>query len=270
MRSSLLEDLTGRFRGGSGKASRRPRVPRTDDAHDWLGDAEWPSQVHARSVRLRPLTALLSVALVALVGIWGGAELQKRHGSGTAASEQQRARCRPRVALRQPDRWRHRNRRLRRRRGARRRRDLGNRDRGDREDALSDDIDGRAREGPVDEGNDLHTYRQVPEGRTCAGRHRDRDRIEERVGCARRDVGDRNAEGCHRNPRWLRWRLRRRVRRRRDGRRLNVSGCLQKASTLPHLGDCRNPAHGVIVVQTTESSRKAADVCRDLHLPRPA
>ena len=42
--------------------------------------------MHSRSVRLRPLTAILAVALVALVGIWGGAELQKRHGSATAAS----------------------------------------------------------------------------------------------------------------------------------------------------------------------------------------
>jgi hypothetical protein len=85
MRSSLLEDLTGRFRGGSGNEST-PERPETADAHDSLGDAEWPSQVHARSVRLRPLTALLSVALIALVGIWGGAELQKRHGSATTGS----------------------------------------------------------------------------------------------------------------------------------------------------------------------------------------
>jgi hypothetical protein len=61
-------------------------TPASTDGHGDLGDAEWPSQVHARSVRLRPLTALLAVALVALVGIWGGAELQKRHGGGTAAS----------------------------------------------------------------------------------------------------------------------------------------------------------------------------------------
>lgn len=85
MRSSLLEDLTGRFRSGS-KGEPTPESAGTDDAHDSLGAAEWPSQVHARSVRLRPLTALLTVALVALVGIWGGAELQKRHGSGSAGS----------------------------------------------------------------------------------------------------------------------------------------------------------------------------------------
>jgi hypothetical protein len=85
MSSSLLEGLTGRFRGGSGKEPT-PGAPASGDAHDALGDAEWPSQVHARSVRLRPLTALLAVALVALVGIWGGAELQKRHGGSSAAS----------------------------------------------------------------------------------------------------------------------------------------------------------------------------------------
>jgi hypothetical protein len=82
MRSSLLEDLTGRLRG---KASAS-ETPATDDTSEPVGDAEWPTQVHARSVRLRPLTALLAVALVALVGIWGGAELQKRHGSGATAS----------------------------------------------------------------------------------------------------------------------------------------------------------------------------------------
>jgi hypothetical protein len=85
MRSSLLEDLTGRFRGGS-RNEPATETPTSDDAQDSLGDAEWPSQVHSRSVRLRPLTAALSIALVALVGIWGGAELQKRHGSGTTAS----------------------------------------------------------------------------------------------------------------------------------------------------------------------------------------
>jgi hypothetical protein len=85
MRSSLLDDLTGRFRGGSDKEPTSD-TPAGDDPSDGLGDAEWPSHVHARSVRLRPLTAVLSVALVALAGIWGGAELQKRHGSGTTAS----------------------------------------------------------------------------------------------------------------------------------------------------------------------------------------
>jgi hypothetical protein len=54
--------------------------------HETLGDPEWPSQVHARSVRLRPLTALLSVVLVAVAGIWGGAQLEKRHGGSSSGS----------------------------------------------------------------------------------------------------------------------------------------------------------------------------------------
>jgi hypothetical protein len=54
--------------------------------HDTLGDAEWPSQVHARSVRLRPLTAVLGIVLVAVAGIWGGAELEKRHGGTSSGS----------------------------------------------------------------------------------------------------------------------------------------------------------------------------------------
>ena len=74
--------------------------------------------MHSRSVRLRPLTAILAVALVALVGIWGGAELQKRHGSGDGGIRQQRVGRRVRVALRQPDRSRRRHRRLRGRGGA--------------------------------------------------------------------------------------------------------------------------------------------------------
>jgi hypothetical protein len=35
---------------------------------------------------MQPLTALLGVALIAILGIWGGAELQKRHGGGASAS----------------------------------------------------------------------------------------------------------------------------------------------------------------------------------------
>jgi hypothetical protein len=60
----------------------------TDTTIDQPGDAAWPSQAHASRIRMRPLTALLAVALVAVAGIYGGAELQKRNGtsSGTAAS----------------------------------------------------------------------------------------------------------------------------------------------------------------------------------------
>jgi hypothetical protein len=54
--------------------------------HETLGDPEWPSQVHARSVRLRPLTAVLGIVLVAVAGIWGGAELEKRHGGSSSSS----------------------------------------------------------------------------------------------------------------------------------------------------------------------------------------
>jgi hypothetical protein len=81
MRSTLLE----RFRKDDASA---PEAAAADEptAHDELGDPTWPSQAHARSVRLRPLTALLAVVLVAVAGIWGGAELQKRHGSSGSGS----------------------------------------------------------------------------------------------------------------------------------------------------------------------------------------
>jgi hypothetical protein len=49
------------------------------------GDAEWPQQVAASGLRMQPLTALLGIALIAVLGIWGGAELEKRQGSGTSA-----------------------------------------------------------------------------------------------------------------------------------------------------------------------------------------
>jgi hypothetical protein len=83
MRSTLLE----RFRKDD--ATTEPDAAASGDpaAHDDLGDPNWPSQVHAHSLRLRPLTAVLTIVLVAIAGIWGGAELQKRHGGGgTSAS----------------------------------------------------------------------------------------------------------------------------------------------------------------------------------------
>ena len=46
-------------------------------------DADWPVQGSQSRIRLRPLTALLAIALIAVAGIYGGAELQKRHGSTT-------------------------------------------------------------------------------------------------------------------------------------------------------------------------------------------
>jgi hypothetical protein len=82
MRSNLLE----RFRRDDATPASDAPAPATGAPHDTLGDAEWPSQVHARSVRLRPLTALLAVVLVAVGGIWGGAELEKRHGGASAST----------------------------------------------------------------------------------------------------------------------------------------------------------------------------------------
>jgi hypothetical protein len=55
--------------------------PRIDE-----NDALWPTHQHARSVRLRPLTAVLAVLLVAVGGVWGGAWLEKRHGSTSTTS----------------------------------------------------------------------------------------------------------------------------------------------------------------------------------------
>ena len=78
MRSTLLE----RFRKDDAPGEPAAAAAGGPTAHDELGDPTWPAQTHARSVRLRPLTALLAVVLVAVGGIWGGAELQKRHGTG--------------------------------------------------------------------------------------------------------------------------------------------------------------------------------------------
>ena len=53
-------------------------------AHD---DAAWPAQARAARISLRPLTALLTVMLIAVVAVYAGARLEKRqHGSSTAAS----------------------------------------------------------------------------------------------------------------------------------------------------------------------------------------
>ena len=91
MRSSLLEDLTGRLRRGTGEGARN-KNPATDD--------DRASRSATRSGRARCTRAAcasgrsrrsLSVALVGLAGIWGGAELQKRHGPGRPRCGQQRA-----------------------------------------------------------------------------------------------------------------------------------------------------------------------------------
>ena len=50
------------------------------------GDLEWPQHVASSGLRVQPLTAVLGVALIATLAVWGGAELQKRHGGGATAS----------------------------------------------------------------------------------------------------------------------------------------------------------------------------------------
>jgi hypothetical protein len=47
------------------------------------GDAAWPAQAHASRIRMRPLTALLVVALIAVAGVYLGSELQGRQGSSS-------------------------------------------------------------------------------------------------------------------------------------------------------------------------------------------
>jgi hypothetical protein len=49
-------------------------------------DADWPAQVRSSGVRLRPLTALCAVALIATLAVWGGAELEKRERGSSAAA----------------------------------------------------------------------------------------------------------------------------------------------------------------------------------------
>ncbi|MDP9254981.1 MAG: hypothetical protein M3Q31_00250, partial [Actinomycetota bacterium] len=65
-------------------AAAQPSVP-ADGAHA-LDDALWPAQARGRRISLAPLTTLLSVALIALLGVWGGAELQKRQGGGSTSA----------------------------------------------------------------------------------------------------------------------------------------------------------------------------------------
>ena len=58
----------------------------TADGTPALDDALWPAQARGRRISLAPVTTLLSVALIALLGLWGGAELQKRQGGGSASA----------------------------------------------------------------------------------------------------------------------------------------------------------------------------------------
>ena len=64
--------------------SGKPRVSAVEGAHD-LDDSAWPKQVSAKRITLTPVAALLGVALIAALGVWGGAELQKREGGSSAA-----------------------------------------------------------------------------------------------------------------------------------------------------------------------------------------
>jgi hypothetical protein len=77
-----LRDLGGRLRPSAAAPATKVDI---DDVPA-RGDAEWPKHVASRGLRVQPLTALLGVVLVATLGIWGGAELQQRHGSTAAAA----------------------------------------------------------------------------------------------------------------------------------------------------------------------------------------
>ena len=77
-----LRDLGGRLRPSAAAPATKVDI---DDAPA-RADAEWPKHVASRGLRVQPLTALLGVVLVATLGIWGGAELQQRHGSTAAAA----------------------------------------------------------------------------------------------------------------------------------------------------------------------------------------
>jgi hypothetical protein len=62
-------------------------APVAPGGHD-TGDesAIWPTQIRSARIRMRPLTAVLAVLLVATLGVWGGAELQKREGTSSSGS----------------------------------------------------------------------------------------------------------------------------------------------------------------------------------------
>ncbi|MDX6580095.1 MAG: hypothetical protein QOJ47_1644 [Gaiellales bacterium] len=81
MRINLLGGLTGRLHGAGSQGD----VP-IDDASA-RDDAAWPAQARAARISLRPLTALLTVILIAVVAVYAGARLEKRQNpSSTAAS----------------------------------------------------------------------------------------------------------------------------------------------------------------------------------------
>jgi hypothetical protein len=81
MRINLLGGLTGRLHG----AGPQGDVPIDDPSP--RDDAAWPAQARAARISLRPLTALLTVILIAVVAVYAGARLEKRQNpSSTAAS----------------------------------------------------------------------------------------------------------------------------------------------------------------------------------------
>jgi hypothetical protein len=65
--------------------SGKPGVSAAEGAQT-LADSVWPKQVSARRIKLTPVAALLGVALIAALGVWGGSELQKREGGRSAAA----------------------------------------------------------------------------------------------------------------------------------------------------------------------------------------
>jgi Domain of unknown function (DUF5666) len=50
------------------------------------GDAAWPAQAQASRIRMRPMTAFLVVALIAVAGVFLGSELQSRQGTSSGGT----------------------------------------------------------------------------------------------------------------------------------------------------------------------------------------
>jgi hypothetical protein len=67
------------------QASGKPSVSAAEGTHT-LDDSAWPKQVSATSIALTPVAAVLGVLLIAALGVWGGAELQKREAGSPAAA----------------------------------------------------------------------------------------------------------------------------------------------------------------------------------------
>ena len=65
--------------------SGKPSASAAEGAHAG-DDSAWPRQASATRISLSPVAALLGVALIAALGVWGGSELQKREGASSAAA----------------------------------------------------------------------------------------------------------------------------------------------------------------------------------------